>query len=151
MAKSIKVKWICVFSILDIVGIALLICGKSLGIFPLSAGIMLQLGYIVGIMLQNRKYKVCVRCQSMIRKGSRICPVCGFVNKELDEEKELADAIDRMSSEQIDCDFDKIEEIEEIAVDELAVYDGDIEAFLKSKEEGECWETENTSKKQEFK
>lgn len=131
---SIKVKWICVFSIFEIMGIALLICRKPLGVFLLLAGILLQLGYIVGIVLPNRSYKACARCQSKIHKSSRICPVCGLINEELDEEKELSDAIDRMSSEQIDCDFDKIEEI---AVDELSAFDGDIEAFLRSKEEGE--------------
>lgn len=144
MVRSIKVKWICILSIFEIIGIALLICRQQpLGILLLSAGVLLQIAYATGIMLHNRSYKVCTRCQSMIHKSSRICPVCGFINQGPDEEKEFSDAIDRMSSEQIDCDFDKIEEI---AVDELSAFDGDIEAFLKSKEE-ESWETENTSKK----
>ena len=37
-----------------------------------------------------------------------------------------------MKSEEIDCDFEKIEEV---AVDEIAAFDGDIEAFLKKREE----------------
>ena len=36
-----------------------------------------------------------------------------------------------MSSEQIDCDFEKIEEI---AVEEMTSFDGDIEALLKKKD-----------------
>lgn len=147
MVRGIKVKWICVFSIFEIIGITLLTSRQFLGILFLSAGILLQMGYAMGIILHNRSYMVCTRCHSMIRKSSRICPVCGLINEEPDEENELADAIDRMSSEQIDCDFEKIEEI---AVDELSAFDGDIEAFLRSKEE-ESWETENTSKKQDFK
>ncbi len=64
----------------------------------------------------------------------RICPECGYQFETGLKETEILDHIERerdqleaMTSQEIDCNFEKVEEF---VLDEVTSFDGDIEEFL---------------------
>lgn len=123
----------------QVLGIVCAAAGIQAGIAVAAAGTAFLVADAVGIMMKSGGKKVCPRCKADIPKQSRICPECGHRYRAGVSEDKLTEYIEQekekeMTSEQIDCDFEKIESI---AVDEVASYDGDIEEFLKNRCRGE--------------
>ena len=124
-----------------------LIIGQLIGIVFLGIELWIGMGIIfvcTGIqfiyatisILKTSKAKICPECKTAIPQFIRICPECGHLYQQGVSEEKLTEIIEKekeekMRSEEIDCDFEKIEEI---AVEEIAAYDGDIEEFLKKRE-----------------
>lgn len=125
--------------IVQILGIGALFYNWRIGmvVFAVCAGF--QICYATRLAFGEGKVKVCPECKASIPQHSRICPECGHLYQKGASEEELTGLIEKekeeqMKSEEIDCDFEKIEEV---AVDEITAFDGDIEAFLKKRESEE--------------
>lgn len=124
-------------SMLQVLGIGFTAAGEQVGIVLSAAGTVALAACATGIWMRDGKEKVCPKCKAFIPKKSRICPECGHRYKDGVPEDRLTEYIEQekekeLTSEKIDCDFEKIESV---AVEELAAYDGDIEAFLRDREE----------------
>lgn len=120
-------------SSIQILGLLCISKNSEIGIIMAASGIAVLLGYATGLLTKREKKQVCKNCKAIIPKNSRICPECGFCNKEDIAEEKLTEYIEKqkeMTSEQIDHDF---EQIESISVDEMLGYDGDIEDFLQNR------------------
>lgn len=136
---KIKKSTFYIFCIIEIIGIILLFFAWKIGIAIIFAGTILQVACVSKVHHQKEnETKSCPKCKSMIPLKARICPECGYSYSSGIREEELMEIIeheqeeeDNMTSEEIDCNFEKIEEI---AVDEITSFDGDIEEFLEEKE-----------------
>lgn len=125
-----------IFCLTEIIGIILLFFYWKIGISIIIAGIILLMFSKVNV--HKSETKSCPKCKSIIPLKVRICPECGYSYTSGVKEEDLLefieqekDEMDNMSSDEIDCNFEKIEEI---AVDEITSFDRDIEAFLEEKE-----------------
>lgn len=119
--------------VIQILGLFCINKDKNWGIVMVAAGIAALLGNATGLLNKQEKGSICKKCKSVIPRGNRICPECGYIVKEEISEDELTEYIEKekeMTSEQIDHDFEKIESI---SVDEMMSYDGDIEDFLQNR------------------
>lgn len=124
--------------ILQAIGVGIQFMNRVVGstiIFICSIGIVF---YMIRQAVEQRKFKICPKCEMQILKRLRICSNCGYQYKKPVCEEELTDIIERSldkdeerTSDIIDCDFEKIEEI---AVDTFTFLDGDIQEFLEEKE-----------------
>lgn len=128
----------CCFCTSEILGIAVLFFSWKAGIAIISAGIVLLLASIIKKDRQMADTKKCPQCKAVNPLKARICAECGYAYAAETKEEELMEIIeeereevDKMTSEQIDCNFEKIEEI---IVDEVRVCDREIEEFLKEQE-----------------
>lgn len=124
---------------IQIVGVILLFYDFMFGIILITICILVQIGLLAGLFCQKNKVKICPECKAAIPKHSRICSECGHLYQKGASEEELTEIIEKekekqLTSEEIDCDFEKIEEV---AVEEISAFDGDIEAFLSRKEKEE--------------
>lgn len=122
-------------SVLQALGIGLTVAGVHAGIVMSATGTAALAARATGILIRNGKEKMCPKCKAFIPKKSRICPACGHRYRDGIPEDRLTEYIEQekekeMTSEEIDCDFEKIESV---ALEELAAYDGDIEAFLQKR------------------
>lgn len=122
--------------VVQILGLGALFYNWWLGVAVFVVCACFQIGYATSLAFQSEKVKVCPECKASIPKHDRICPECGHLYQKGASDEELTSIIEKekeeqMSSEEIDCDFEKIEEV---AVDEITAYDGDIEAFLKRRD-----------------
>lgn len=122
-------------SAIQVLGMAGIAAGKQAGIAIVASGTVILFGCATGVLVKDRKYMTCPECKTSIPKKSRICPECGHRYREGIPENKLTEFINQekereMTSEEIDCDFEKIESI---AIDEMTAYDGDIEEFLKKR------------------
>lgn len=129
---KIKKSVFCAFCLLEIVGIVILFWTWKIGCSVIVLGILFLAWYITKTNVHKANVKNCIKCKSEIPLKARICPECGYSYAGAIEEEELLDVLEReededLTSEKIDCDFEKIEEI---VVDEISNYDGDIEEFL---------------------
>lgn len=124
------------FCLLEILGIGILFWAWEIGCSFIVLGILFLTWYITKTNVHKGKVKKCIKCKSEIPLKSRICPECGYSYSGAIREEELLDVLDRkeeekLTSEKIDCDFEKIEEV---VVDEISNYDGDIEEFLRERD-----------------
>ena len=122
--------------------------GVGVQIMNRVAGSMIVFLGVIGIILfvaredmERRKYKTCPKCKAQILKKARICPKCGNQYMQAVSEEALMEMIEQRcveeeerTSEMIDCDFEKIEEV---AVDTFTSFDGDIQEFLEKKDSQE--------------
>ena len=120
---------------IQIAGIGFMIAGQMAGSVLNIVGTIALVVYATGILIEERKVKVCPKCKADIPKKDRICPECGHRYKEGISEDKLTEYIEQekekeQTSEKIDHDF---EQIESVTVDEMTAYDGDIEDFLKNR------------------
>lgn len=122
----------------------------GVGVQPMNrvAGSIIVFLSVIGIILfvaredmERRKYKTCSKCKAQILKKARICPKCGNQYMQAVSEEALMEMIEQRcveeeerTSEMIDCDFEKIEEV---AVDTFTSFDGDIQEFLEKKDSQE--------------
>lgn len=133
--KNKRIQILCGIGIIQILGWVLMADNWRYGVFFAAGGTMLFVGYAVSLLFMGAGKKRCPECHTITAKKNRICPECGFcfakgippeeLTKYIEQEQEKA-----MTSEQIDCDFEKIETI---ALEEVAAYDGDIEEFLQKR------------------
>lgn len=128
-------------SVIQVLGMMCIATGKQAGLAVVASGTAVLFGCATGILAQGSKMMICPECKTRIPKKSRICPECGYRYREGIAENKLTEYISQekekeMTSEEIDCDFEKIESI---TVDEMMAYDGDIGEFLKNR----CREEEN--------
>lgn len=122
----------------QILGLGIMAAGMEAGSVLAAVGTGALVIYATGLLAKESGRKECPECGSSILKKNRICPECGYRYKEGIPEEKLTEVISRekekeRTSEQIDHDF---EQIETIALEELAAYDGDIEEFLRKREGG---------------
>lgn len=110
----------------------------SVMVFIGAVGIIL---FVARQDMKQRKYKTCPKCKAQMLKKARICPKCGNQYMQAVPEEALMEMIEQRcaeeeerTSEMIDCDFEKIEEV---AVDTFTSFDGDIQEFLERKESQE--------------
>ncbi len=129
------------FSILQIFGLGLQFWNMEAGGAVILGGCIGQVISISREVLEKRKYKECPKCNASVLRKIRICPECGYqYGKGLKEEEIMdyieqeQDKIDSMTSEQIDYNFDRVEEY---VIDEVSSFDGDIQEFLDRREPGE--------------
>lgn len=126
--------------------VSILIQALALGMLfydrRLSAGfILFNMLYIsVDTVMQARKRAVvrrCRRCGAKISKKHRVCPVCGDSVKKADTERELAEMMEgeekgeRRMSQELERDFERIEEMN--VEKALAYEEEDIEGILMEK------------------
>ncbi len=126
--------------------VSILIQALALGMLfydrRLSAGfILFNMLYIsVDTVMQARKRAVvrrCRRCGAKISKKHRVCPVCGDSVKKADTELELAEMMEgeekgeRRMSQELERDFERIEEMN--VEKALAYEEEDIEGILMEK------------------
>lgn len=135
-----KVQYLYGISILQVLGTGFAAAGEQAGIVLSAAGTAALAAYATCVWIQDGKEKVCPECKASIPKKSRICPECGHLYSSGIPEDKLTEYVEQekdreRTSEQIDCDFEKIESV---ALEELEAFDGDIEAFLqrRGREEG---------------
>lgn len=133
---KIKRSVFCSFCIIEILGIIILLWAWRIGISVILIGIMYMAIYASKKNQRKTETKNCPKCQSAIPLKARICPECGYSYAGGIREDELLEILEqeqeeKMTSDDIDCNFEKIEEI---VVDEVASYDGDIEEFLQERE-----------------
>ena len=128
----------CVFCLTEITGLVVLFMNWKIGISIVIVGVILQMFCVSKMSSHKSELKNCPKCKSSIPIKVRICPECGYSYRNGIREEDLLelieqekDEVENMTSEEIDCNFEKIEEI---AVDEITSFDGDIEAFLEEKE-----------------
>lgn len=122
-------------SVLQALGIGVTAAGVQTGIVLSAAGTAALAACATGILIRDGKEKMCPECKAYIPKKSRICPACGHRYRDGIPEDKLTEYIGQekekeLTSEQIDCDFEKIESV---ALEELEAFDGDIEAFLQKR------------------
>lgn len=120
----------CMLSMKNIkVGITVIVCSG-----------VVMLVYLLFTNKKRVKMKSCPVCSSKMGKSLRICPECGYIFEKAKEEQQALKEMDEglQCSEEIDCDFEKIEQI---AMGEVEAFDGDIEAFLSKREEEEAEKT----------
>lgn len=125
---------ICVVEAAGVIGTA---AGSRNVFWAGAAGTAALAAYTASLLLGGRGKKICPECRTVIRKEDRICPECGHRFREGVPEEKLTEYIEgekekEMTSEQIDSAFEKIESI---ALDEVASYNGDIESFLREREQ----------------
>ena len=126
--------------------VSILIQALALGMlfydWRLSAGfILFNMLYIsIDTVMQARKRAVvrrCRRCGAKISKKHRVCPVCGDSVKKADTEWELAEMMEgeekgeRRMSQELERDFERIEEMN--VEKALAYEEEDIEGILMEK------------------
>lgn len=133
---KIKKSVFCGFCLLEILGISILFWAWKIGCAVIISGILFLVWYIRKTNVHKSEVKNCIKCKSEIPLKARICPECGYSYSEAIKEEELLDVLEReeneeLTSEKIDCDFEKIEEV---VIDEISNYDGDIEEFLKERD-----------------
>ena len=134
--KNRQIRIFYSMGVVQILGLGVLFYNWWIGVAMFAVCACFQIGYATSIVFQHGKMKVCPECKASIPKYNRICPECGHLYQKGVSEEELTGIIEKekeeqMSSQQIDCDF---EMIEEIAVEEMTSFDGDIEALLKKKD-----------------
>ena len=101
---------------IEMIGIGMLFFIWQLGIAVIAAGIVVL---AVHVMVENKgkeESKNCPKCGSAIPLKARICPECGYSYAGGAKEEELLDILEReqeeedsLTSEEIDCDFERIE------------------------------------------
>lgn len=129
------------FSILQLFGLGLQFWRWEVGGAVIMGSCLGQIICISSDVLEKRKFKTCPKCKASVPRRIRICPECGHQYKKGLEESELMDYIeqeraeeDSMTSEEIDYNFEKMEQF---VIDEVASFDGDIQEFLDRREQGE--------------
>ena len=131
--KNKQIPFLYGISTVQLIGIIGLSVNTMAGTAVVAVGTVGILVYATANLFQRLKEKVCPECGTRIPKCDRICAVCGYRYREGIPEEKLTEFIEKekekeMSSEQIDCDFEKIETL---AVEEMLSFDGDNENFLK--------------------
>lgn len=142
--KNKMVYVLCGIGIVQVLGWGLMAGKWRYGALLAAGGTMLFAVYMAAFFLNSTRKKKCPECHSIILKSNRICPECGFCFAKGISSEELTEYIEKekektRTSEQIDCDFEKIEAI---ALEEVTAYDGDIEEFLQER----CSDTETKNK-----
>ena len=129
------------FSMIQLLGLGLQCWHWEAGGAVMVGSCLGQIIYITREELEKRKFKTCPKCQASVPKRFRLCPECGYQYERGMQESELMDFIeqereeaDSMTSEEIDYNFEKMEQF---VIDEVASFDGDIQEFLDRKEQGE--------------
>lgn len=129
------------FNVIQLLGLGLLCWSWKAGGAVMMGSCLGQIIYITREESEKRKFKTCPKCQVSIPKRLRLCPGCGYQYEKGLEEGELMDYIeqereeaDRMTSEEIDYNFEKMEQF---VIDEVASFDGDIQDFLDRRELGD--------------
>lgn len=129
------------FSVIQLLGLGLQCWRWEIGGAVMMVSCLGQIIYITREELEKRKFKTCPKCKASVPKKLRLCPECGYQYEKGLEESELMDYIeqereeaDSMSSEEIDYNFEKMEQF---VIDEVASFDGDIQDFLDRREQGE--------------
>jgi hypothetical protein len=122
------------FNILQIVGLGVQFWNWRVGCAVILGGCLGEIAYISSAVWERQKFKPCPQCGTCVPGKVRICPECGYQYKKGFEETEILDHIEQerdkvdvMTSEEIDCNFEKVEEF---VLDEVTSFDGDIEEFL---------------------
>ncbi len=133
-----KMNWIYGLCIVQLIGVGVQFMNRVAGnimITSCSIGILL---YTARQGIGRYRSKICPKCNAQLPKRNRICPNCGHRYAFPDREEELTDLIeqrrdeeDERTSELIDCDFEKIEEV---AIDTITSFDGNIQEFLEERE-----------------
>ncbi|MCR2018306.1 zinc ribbon domain-containing protein [Blautia pseudococcoides] len=135
MIKIKKIKVLCFCSLCVVVGIGLLFLRGWVGIGVIAGAMLVQAGCLAEMLVKSEKSKVCPECKSMIQRNARICYYCGYLYKNVGD-TDLTELIEeeqeKLSSKEIDYNF---EQVEEITVDEVVAFDGEIEEYLKKKGE----------------
>lgn len=128
------------FNILQIVGLGMQFWNWKAGCVVILGSCLGEMVYISRTVLKNRKSKSCPKCGASALGKVRICPECGYqYEKRIGEEKILdqleqeMEKVDAMTSEEIDYNFEKVEEF---VLDEVTSFDGDIAEFLDRRERG---------------
>ncbi len=128
------------FSVLQVFGLGLQFWSWKAGWAVILGSCLGEIAYISKAALKNRKFKPCPKCGASVLRKVRICPECGHqYEKGLEEEKLLdqieqeMERVDAMTSEEIDYNFEKVEEF---VLDEVTSFDGDIKEFLDRREKG---------------
>lgn len=128
-------------SVLQIVGLGLQFWSMEAGSAVILGGCIGQILSISKEVLEQKKYKSCPKCGASVLRNIRICPECGYQYGAGLKEEEIMDyieqerdQIDSMTSEEIDYNFEKVEEY---VIDEVSSLDGDIQEFLDRREAGE--------------
>lgn len=133
--KNRQVQILYGISGVQVLGLRIMAGGMEAGSVLAAVGTGILVIYATGLLAKESGRKKCPECGSLILKKNRICPECGYRYKEGIPEEKLMEVISQekekeMTSEEIDHDF---EQIESIAMEELAAYDGDIEEFLRNR------------------
>lgn len=122
------------FNILQIVGLGVQFWNWKAGCAVILGGFLGEIAYISSIVWGRRKFKPCPKCGACVPGRVRLCPECGYQFETGLKETEILDHIERerdqveaMTSQEIDCNFEKVEEF---VLDEVTSFDGDIEEFL---------------------
>lgn len=132
-------KFYC-FIILQIAGLGLQFWNWKAGCAVILGSCIGEIAYVSRAALKNRKLKSCPKCGASVPGKVRICPECGYLyekgireEKILDQIEQEMEKVDAMTSEEIDRNFEKMEEF---VLDEVTSFDGDIEEFLDRRESG---------------
>lgn len=135
---KIKKSIFCVFCFIELLGMIIIFWEWKVSICLMVMGLITIMISVRDTKFLAAELKNCPKCRFPIPLKARICPECGYSYSSPIKEEELLAIIEReqdqehdMSSEDIDCNFEKIEEV---VVSEIASYDGDIEEFLLERE-----------------
>lgn len=128
------------FNVLQIVGLGMQFWNWKAGCAVILGSCLGEMVYISRTALKNRKLKSCPKCGAAAWGKVRICPECGHQyekgigeDKILDQLEQEMEKVDAMTSEEIDYNFEKVEEF---VLDEVTSFDGDIKEFLDRREKG---------------
>jgi len=138
------------FNILQMVGLGLQFWNWKAGCAVILGSCLGEIAYISSEALKNRKFKPCPKCGASVPGRLRICPECGHQyekgigeEKILDQIEQEMEKVDAMTSEEIDRNFEKMEEF---VLDEVTSFDGDIEEFLDRRERGSIYDISDRRK-----
>lgn len=138
------------FNILQIIGLGMQFWNWKAGCTVILGSCLGEIAYISRAALKNRKFKSCPKCGALVLGKVRICPDCGYQyekgigeEKILDQLEQEMEKVDAMTSEEVDYNFEKVEEL---VLDEVTSFDGDIEEFLDRREQGSIYDISDRRK-----
>lgn len=138
------------FNILQIIGLGMQFWNWKAGCAVILGSCLGEIAYISRAALKNRKFKSCPKCGAFVLGKVRICPDCGYQyekgigeEKILDQLEQEMEKVDAMTSEEVDYNFEKVEEL---VLDEVTSFDGDIEEFLDRREQGSIYDISDRRK-----